>query len=204
VPEYQFKEHRYFDLMTHRELISTKSFIFLFGRFFRDYSSLDKHKEKIKRYFEPISEIRATVSATINEIRKNTHVVVGVHVRRGDYRDFAEGKYFYEVKNYFEKMVEIEKLFPDRKVAFVVCSNEKISLSEFDGLNCYPATGHAVGDMYVLAECDLIVGPPSTYTLWSSFYGGKPLCQLKQLSDPIRMDSFSLLPPHILYNFSFN
>lgn len=32
-----------------------------------------------------------------------------------------------------------------------------------------------IEDMYSLAECDYIIGPPSTYTMWASFYGEVPL-----------------------------
>jgi hypothetical protein len=32
--------------------------------------------------------------------------------------------------------------------------------------------------MYVLAACDLILGPPSTFSIWASYYGQVPLMQL--------------------------
>jgi hypothetical protein len=30
-------------------------------------------------------------------------------------------------------------------------------------------------DLYSLARCDYVFGPPSTYSQWASFYGNKPL-----------------------------
>ena len=38
--------------------------------------------------------------------------------------------------------------------------------------------GSVVGDLYALARCDYIMGPPSTYTQWASFYGNHPMLSL--------------------------
>jgi hypothetical protein len=32
-----------------------------------------------------------------------------------------------------------------------------------------------VGDLYALAQCDYITGPPTTDTQWASFYGNHPM-----------------------------
>ena len=37
-----------------------------------------------------------------------------------------------------------------------------------------PGPGTEIGDLYSLAACDYIIGPPSTYTQWASFYGQVP------------------------------
>ena len=37
------------------------------------------------------------------------------------------------------------------------------------------SSGVAVEDLYALAGCDLLIGPPSTFTQWASFYGKVPL-----------------------------
>jgi len=36
-------------------------------------------------------------------------------------------------------------------------------------------TGDLIEDMYAFARCDYLIGPPSTFTLWASFYGCVPL-----------------------------
>jgi hypothetical protein len=38
--------------------------------------------------------------------------------------------------------------------------------------------GSAVEDLYSLARCDYLLGPPSTFSLWASFYGNVPLHQM--------------------------
>jgi hypothetical protein len=34
--------------------------------------------------------------------------------------------------------------------------------------------GHFIEDLYALASCDYIIGPPSTFSQWASFYGNVP------------------------------
>src|SRR5258708_18052037 len=56
IPEYAFTEHRYFDLKDPVFLSKAKKkyILFLFGRFFRDYQSLETHQFIIRKYFTPI------------------------------------------------------------------------------------------------------------------------------------------------------
>jgi len=47
-----------------------------------------------------------------------------------------------------------------------------------------------VEDLYALAECDYIIGPPSTYTLWASFYGDTPLWFMEHKGDIPDLSAF--------------
>jgi hypothetical protein len=205
LPQYQFNESRYFDLNSeHFRQSAEKPLVFLFGRFFRDYKNFERHQDLIRKYFCPIPEIESMVNRTITRARMGSDLVVGVHIRRGDYQEFAGGKYFYSFQEYAQAMKQLQHSLPGKKLSYVICSNESIPLAEFSGLVVDAGPGHLVGDMYTLAACDYIMGPPSTYTLWASFYGRKPLYQFRGLSTPVTLDRFVILPPEILYNFSFN
>lgn len=35
-----------------------------------------------------------------------------------------------------------------------------------------------IEDLYAFAKTDLLMGPPSTFTLWASFYGDVPLSMM--------------------------
>ena len=82
-------------------------------------------------------------------------------------------------------MHNIADQFPTRKIAFLLCSNGKFNHADFNGLKVRPGPGHLVEDMYSLAETDFMVGPPSTYTEWASFYGQKPLLVMNSVEVPI-------------------
>jgi hypothetical protein len=205
LPEYQFADSRYFDLKSPSFLNMAKSkAILLFGRFFRDYENVSSHQEVIRRYFTPVKEISDRTNDFIENVRKDTEILVGVHMRRGDYAQFVDGKYFYSQVEYKMKMEELLNACPGLKIKFVVCSNENIDMSCFESIDVSQGPGQVAEDLYVLAKCDYIMGPPSTFTLWAAFFGKKPIYQIKSLQDRIELKNFEYLPPEILFNFSFN
>ncbi len=202
MPEFQFGDDRYFELSNpaYLQILQKKPIVFLFGRFFRDFKNFEKHQDLIRAFFKPVAAVQAMINAAVNKARQNADVIVGVHIRRGDYAEFVGGKFFYSYEDYCRKMKELEQQMPGKRVHFLICSNEKIDAKAFDNVNYTLGPGHLVGDMYSLAECDLIMGPPSTYSLWASFYGRKPLCQIRDLRQSFSPSDFVILPPQILYN----
>ena len=89
-------------------------------------------------------------------------------------------------------MKKIAQFFEGQPVRFMVCSNEKQDLSQFEGLDVAFGPGHPVEDMYAFAECDYILGPPSTFTMWSSFYGNKPLYMLHKADESFALTDFKV------------
>lgn len=203
LPEYQFGENKFYelDVASFQKLAKKKPIVFLFGRFFRDYTNFEKYKHIIRGYFAPISTVQSCVDKMMAAARKNSDIVVGVHIRRGDYAEFMNGKYFYSPEQYAEKLTILKSSLMDKRVTFIICSNEKIDPSVFGNMNFIMGAGRPVEDMYLLAECDFIMGPPSTFSSWASFYGNKRLYQIKDINQPISFESFVYLSPTILYNF---
>ena len=67
-----------------------------------------------------------------------------------------------------------ERLRP-RTVCFNLVSDEPIDATAFRGLNTKVHRGTPIEDMYLLASCDYIIGPNSTFSHWASFWGAVPL-----------------------------
>ena len=124
------------------------------------------------------------------KVRKESDIVVGVHIRHGDYINFMQGRYFYTVDEYLAVMSKVKKLFINKKVAFLVCSNAKQQHRKFEKFNCFFGSDHIVEDLYSFAKCDYIIGPPSTYTLWASFYGNVPLYRITDITKAPTLDNF--------------
>jgi hypothetical protein len=203
LPEYQFHEGRYFDLNkpSFQKTTVTKKFTFLFGRFFRDYLNMEEYQESIREFFRPTKQIQEKVNHFLSLAKHDTECLVGVHIRRGDYEEFAGGKFFYSLNDYYRKMQEIHVSEDKKKISFVVCSNEPIDPSVFQGLRVFIGPGHLVEDLYILAGCDILMGPPSTYSRWASFYGKKPLAQIIHLEELVSTKQFVILPPEQLFDF---
>jgi hypothetical protein len=163
--------------MSGREFIglaSSTRVLMTNGWLFRDRPALRKHANVVRRFFLPIEPHISSVSSIVGRARVNADLLIGVHIRRGDYRTFLDGVHFFEFEQYADIMRNITSLYVKNRIAFLICSDEPIPLEPFRGLNIHLSSGHLVEDVYALAECDLLVGPWSTYCAWASFYGSVP------------------------------
>lgn len=175
---------------TYQEKISSARFVFVYGWGLRAPALVKKHADKIRDYFRPVEKFVSAAQAVIAPLRDQADVVIGVHIRQGDYRQWQGGKYFFETARYADWMRDLVAQFPDRKVAFLICSDEPRQLEEFAKLTVGFGSGTPVGDLQALSQCDYIIGPKSTFTQWASFYGDKPLRHLTGGCDPVRLEEF--------------
>ncbi len=160
-------------------MVQRHPLLFVQGWCFRCSALLAKHADAVRRHLQITDEHRLNVDRTIEQARADSDFLVGVHVRHGDYATWKNGQHFYPLAKYAGWMRQIVKAFPDRNVRFMVCSEKPLDLELFAGLHVRFGPGHPVEDMYSLADTDLILGPPSTFTIWASFYGETPLMVLE-------------------------
>lgn len=158
------------------------------GWLFRDHASLRRHGDEIRRFLTPRPEHLERADAVAARARDGADVLVGVHVRRGDYRTWQGGRYYWEAPTYAAVMERVADLFPGRRVAFLVSSDEPV-----EGLRGARGTGDPLDDLYALARCDYLLGPPSTYSAWASFYGGVPLTFIREPDDTLTLGAFSVV-----------
>ena len=157
---------------------------------FRSKRLLQKHRHAVREHFEILPQHRLNVTRLVEQTRQQADFVVGVHIRHGDYAKFENGKYFYSIEQYVAAMHRVEQQL-GRKVAFLVCGNVKLNRQDFTGLDVHFGTGHLIEDMYAFAETDLLIGPPSTFTGWASFYGEVPLHFLETAEQTFELSELS-------------
>jgi len=173
-------------------LLTSKKLFFLSGWLFRTEGLVEKHRDFIINYFEPLKIYRDSAENIILPLKNQFKTVVGIHIRRGDYKNFLGGQYFYEFATYKKAMENIAEIFGHDSTAFVICSNENIDLNFFSGLNVFKGPGHFVADLHSLSLCDYIAGPPSTFSMWASFYGNKPLWQIENAEQNPTIELFKV------------
>ena len=147
---------------------------------YRDYEALFLHQEKIREIFKPRPQICREVSATVADFNKlDNELLVAVHLRRGDYRTWCNGQFYYDDAVYRRWMQAVAHS-SEKKCIFILFSNEKLEEEAFvgDGYKVILAKGDTIHDLYTMACCDYIMGPPSTFSWWAAFYGNKPYCTL--------------------------
>lgn len=166
--------------------------VFANGWLFRDHRNLSRHGEIIRSFFTPDEEVVNSINRLISECRKECDVLVGVHIRRGDYKEWQDGKYYFSDETYADKMSQLANHFGamEKRVAFLICSNESTDEKNFEKHRTNLGIGRVIEDLYSLSECDYIIGPPSTFSMWASFYGKVPLLHIENQAQRIAAADF--------------
>jgi hypothetical protein len=164
--------------------------VFVHAWAIRAPDSVKRHAEEIRDYLRPIGRFENPGRAAVDRLRREADVVIGVHIRHGDYRTWKRGACFFTVAQYAAWMQGMVEQFPGKKVSFFVCSDEPRRADEFPGLSVGIGAGPPLADICALAQCDCIFGPSSTFSQWASFYGNKPLLNLYGRDDRVELEKF--------------
>lgn len=164
------------------------------GWLFRDHVHFKKHAGTIRGFFKPMAEFEENAKRAASTCRADRDVVVGVHVRKSGYRDWQGGQFYFSDEVYLDKMLQVQGLLEKtgRRAAFLLCSDEQIDREAFSAVSSTTGTGHLIEDLYALSNCDFIIGPPSTFSMWASFYGEVPLQQIRTVDHQLSLDSFKV------------
>ena len=69
-------------------------------------------------------------------MKQSADIIIGVHIRRGDYATWNDGRFFYELGEYHQFMLLVQQLYSGKRVAFFISSNEDFALDIFEGCDC--------------------------------------------------------------------
>lgn len=185
--EYDLSSASFWQAATNRLVIAE-------GWLFRDYGAFRRQAEVIKKYFSPDSEVTEEVRALVQGVRERGDCVVGVHVRRGDYREWEGGRFWFGPEVYARHMQRVTDLLraQGRTSVFVVSSNEEIQVADYQPANVVTAPGDVIRDLHALALCDYLIGPPSTFSMWASFYGSVPLQHITGVEAELLLSGFAV------------
>lgn len=147
----------------------------------RFYDLFLKYREEITKLFTFNDDIYDKVKRFMSEKGHEGALRLGIHIRRGDYKEWANGRYFYSDDVYIEYIQEFLSKHPTEKADIYICSNDPaLNLDYFrsqlsnDAINMLG--GNPAEDLCLLSECDYLIGPPSTFSLVASMYRDIPLC----------------------------
>ncbi len=131
----------------------------------------------IREFFAPKPEIAAACWEITRRARGSADLLVAMHLRWGDYRDFQNGSFYYPPESYRQVMERCAELAEGRTVAFLVVTNEpdKLAPGCFGDLTWTLGSNTLLEDLYSMALCDYVVCPASSFSLWAAFYGAKPV-----------------------------
>jgi hypothetical protein len=121
-------------------------------------------------------------------------IVVGFHIRRGDYRTYESGKYFLSDQEWLTILSQVRNQVSDSGYLFhgLLFSNEDVSSLVDSGNDLSLGPGSSFLDIASMMLCDFLVGPPSTFSGWASFYASVPLTYVD--SSSLSFDIFKSIP----------
>ncbi|MFT7029901.1 MAG: hypothetical protein ACI83W_001150 [Marinoscillum sp.] len=182
-------------------LLQNRRITLIAGWPIRSWDLFKLHQRSIREAFRIKQEYAQNAVRYISEIRSKHDLVIGILMRQDDYRTWVGGKYFFENEIYHRWMKEIEGIFSNESVAFVIASDEKKNLEDFSQVTAYLCTGQAVGSshfiesMAELSLCDYVMTPPSTFGVWAGFMGDVPVIPL--CAKDQKLDKSQFLNNHI-------
>lgn len=154
----------------------------------RFYDLFLKYRQEIcdlftldSKYTEPVKEkmhkAEIVQCAMVNGLR------LGVHIRRGDYAQWGDGKYYYADEVYAAHINRFAQMHPEAAVHVYLSTNDAgVTAEKFQTLcpqvHIHHLQGSAPEDLFMLSECDYLIGPPSTFSLVAAMYRDLPLYRM--------------------------
>jgi len=154
------------------------------------------HKEEIKEMFAIKPRCLKKIKPYMDERLQKAGISLGVHIRRGDYKTWMGGKYFFSDDVYIDQIRQFMRLFPQRKIAVFICTNDRMLdikkyAEKLETETVYLPDGNEIADLYVLSRCDYILGVKSTFSLMASFYNDTPFCWIMDKDKPLLWEDFT-------------
>jgi len=152
------------------------------GWLFRSSIGLKKYHREIIQYLQPNKEIAEKINNYIKPLRKKFKKIIGIHIRQSDYRSYVSGKYYFspqEVRTILDNYINHTRQ-NTKDLLFILCSDEKLDIKLFSGLNIKMGPGDMTEDLFTLSRTDLIIGSNSTFGAFAAYYGNIPIIVFKR------------------------
>jgi hypothetical protein len=158
---------------------------FLSGWNICNWQLVEKYQDQIRDYLRIHHQYTDISKSFIADLQPKYDFIIGVMIRHGDYKIWGDGCYYYDVQQYAHWMTSLAEIFRDRgKIGFVIASDSPQKSTDFGDHKVYFTTGiaggqgHYLESLVQLSLCDLIITPPSTFSLWAAFLGNIPVLPL--------------------------
>lgn len=171
-------------MLRHRHIVVS-------GWHARWYDLFLKYRDEITDLFTLDSQYTDPVKAKMQKVEQGSTgsiVRLGVHIRRGDYRIFHDGKYLYDDEVYQRHIRRFMMLHSGKAIHVYIATNDpEVKESSYQE-QCPGAHVHCLGgsspeDLFMLSECDYLIGPPSTYSLVAAMYRDIPLYRMDETDE---------------------
>lgn len=151
----------------------------------RFYDLFLKYRAEICDLFRLDEKYTEPVEARMLAIERGATGVtrLGVHIRRGDYAEWMAGRYCYGDEVYIAHINRFAAQHPDRDLHVYLSTNDPAVSVKAYQRQCPKSHIHLLGgsapeDLFMLSQCDALIGPPSTFSLVAAMYRDVPLYRM--------------------------
>ena len=180
-----------------QQLLESRRNLVVEGWEVRYYDLFLKYRKDIVSLFAFDNCVMDKVRSMMSGKRRG-RISLGLHVRRGDYKTWHNGQYYYSDQQYAAVVKKFAQQHPDETIDVFVCGNDPKLASMANAINDSSANvvvseGTPAEDLCMLSECDFIIGAPSTFSLVAAMYNDRPLYWIMSPDDDISFDKFENL-----------
>lgn len=160
---------------------------------FRAQDLLVRHQARVRALLQLHPSVTSGVRERMQKLRSGHGMILGIHVRRGDYRAWCNGRFHFDDQTYQQLAMRalhaIGAKFANPRI--MVVSDEPTAWpSDLGGVPVMRFEGGMIEDLAALSMCDRILGPPSTFAMSASLIGQVPFLQVADPLAPICVDRF--------------
>lgn len=178
-------------LLSKGYLCSHKAY--LYGWPFYDLFALRNASSYIREYMCPTIEVGKYVDNEMKKIRDTHTCVIGVHLRRGDYKAWRDGRYFFSDSEYKRCINDLIQEFEiQENIKVLLFSNEEIQVLDFydKKYSVKRMLGSPAQDFHMMSKCDYLLGPPSSFSGLASFLGKVPRYMIEDANKKMSKNDF--------------
>ena len=191
IPSVHFDEEGA-DYSREERVMQESKMLMVQGWYARWYDLFLKYKPEILDLFAFDEAVERKAKERFGDTRG---VHLGVHVRRGDYKTFQGGRFFYSDEQYADVIDRTLAMSGREDVQIYICGNDPqlnraYYRQRFGTERVVFPDGNPGEDLCLFSHCDRLIGPPSTFTLVAAMYHDVPLYWVKDPEQHVTDDSF--------------
>jgi len=144
----------------------------------RDPELINNHKNDLTDIFQFTNSVKLRSEKMLGELKGQK--LVGICMRQGDYKSFMDGKFYLSDVDYIDLIKNLKVQFKGKACYFVASEESKDNFINDSSIiiNC----GDPAINMYILSQCDYLIGPPSTFLTWPAWYNDIPTCYVDRFN----------------------
>lgn len=179
-----------------QHLLEQRRWLVVEGWEVRFYDLFLKYKDEIKALFAFTADIERNVAEQTCVPLANNEVLLGVHIRRGDYKNWQGGRYYYDDDVYIDYIRRFAASQTQPVHVFICGNDPSLDHQRYEAslpdVHITFAQGNPGEDLCLLSHCHYLIGAPSTFSLAASMYHDSQLCWMMSPLAPDEQPQFDV------------